>query len=218
MGEIIKVMYLHVDILGPHVIEGHYDVLGPDGQIILPSCWEGTVKPGMSFTMHMWPMDAITKPPPRPYISAGVPPPFPRPPLPPVPHGHGIAGTRLPLPPAPVSLGMPAPPRPPVFPLGPPRPPLPVIIKSRRRIRSRYSNGSLSSYCSDSDELYSDSDVENEEADLGIKIDLAEEKKEAKLSVKELLIKWTNAVDVDVAESTSYSSTDSDTETSLVDD
>jgi hypothetical protein len=36
MEELINQAFLHVDVVGPHVIHGHYDVIGPNGEIILP--------------------------------------------------------------------------------------------------------------------------------------------------------------------------------------
>lgn len=57
MEELIKQAFLHVDVIGPHVQEGHYDLIGPNGEIILPSVWERVVEPDWSITMHMWPMD-----------------------------------------------------------------------------------------------------------------------------------------------------------------
>jgi len=57
MEELIKQAFLHVDVIGPHVHEGHYDLLGPNGEIILPSVWEKVVEPDWAITMHMWPMD-----------------------------------------------------------------------------------------------------------------------------------------------------------------
>ncbi|XDG05960.1 hypothetical protein ABKA04_005575 [Annulohypoxylon sp. FPYF3050] len=36
MEELIKQAFLHVDIIGPHVQAGHYDLIGPNGEIILP--------------------------------------------------------------------------------------------------------------------------------------------------------------------------------------
>jgi len=56
-------------VLGQHVHEGHYDLVGPDGDIILPQVWEWYVKPGLAITMHMWPM------PEPPRKSALLPPP-----------------------------------------------------------------------------------------------------------------------------------------------
>ncbi|KKP02600.1 hypothetical protein THAR02_05288 [Trichoderma harzianum] len=55
--DLIKQAFSQVDILGPHVQAGHYDLTGPDGKIILPSVWEETVEPGLHITMTMWPLD-----------------------------------------------------------------------------------------------------------------------------------------------------------------
>src|SRR5690348_18502003 len=57
MEELIKQAFLHVDVIGPHVQDGHYDLIGPNGEIILPTVWEKVVEPDWSITMHMWPMD-----------------------------------------------------------------------------------------------------------------------------------------------------------------
>ncbi|KAH9215259.1 hypothetical protein DL95DRAFT_299266, partial [Leptodontidium sp. 2 PMI_412] len=47
--ELIRQAFLHVDILGPHVNEGHYDLIcangGLSGEIILPQVWETLVEP-----------------------------------------------------------------------------------------------------------------------------------------------------------------------------
>lgn len=56
MEELIKQAFLHVDVIGPHVHEGHYDLVGPNGQVILPQVWQSLVQPGWNVTMHMWPM------------------------------------------------------------------------------------------------------------------------------------------------------------------
>lgn len=61
MEELIRQALAHVEGIGPHVGEGHYDLLSPNGEVILPKVWETTVQPGWSITMHMWPMP---KPPP----------------------------------------------------------------------------------------------------------------------------------------------------------
>jgi len=62
MEELIKQAFMHVDLLGPHVADGHYDLIGPNGEIILPQVWETMIEPDWSITMHMWPMPE--KPPP----------------------------------------------------------------------------------------------------------------------------------------------------------
>jgi hypothetical protein len=53
---LIKQSFLHVDVIGQHVQEGHYDLMGPDGSIILPQLWETMVRPDWEVTMHMWPL------------------------------------------------------------------------------------------------------------------------------------------------------------------
>ena len=47
---------MHVDDIGERVALGHFDLVGPEGEIILPRVWEDSVEPGWSITMHMWPM------------------------------------------------------------------------------------------------------------------------------------------------------------------
>jgi hypothetical protein len=54
--ELIRSAFLHVEVIGPHVAEGHYDLVGPNGEIILPPIWETVVEPDWTITMHMWPM------------------------------------------------------------------------------------------------------------------------------------------------------------------
>ncbi|KAI0449404.1 hypothetical protein F5B21DRAFT_49132 [Xylaria acuta] len=56
MQELIEAAFLHVDVIGSEVREGHYDLVGPDGAIILPQTWEEIIQPGWNISMHMWPM------------------------------------------------------------------------------------------------------------------------------------------------------------------
>ena len=56
MEDLIRQAFLHVDIIGPHVVEGHYDLIGPNSEIILPGVWETVIEPDWTITMHMWPM------------------------------------------------------------------------------------------------------------------------------------------------------------------
>lgn len=60
MEELIRYAFLHVAVIGPHVADGHYDLLGPSGEIILPQVWESLVEPHWAVTMHMWPMPELT--------------------------------------------------------------------------------------------------------------------------------------------------------------
>ena len=56
MSKLIAEAFSFVDVLGPHVAEGHYDLVSSDGYIILPSLWHVMVQPGWTVTMHMWPL------------------------------------------------------------------------------------------------------------------------------------------------------------------
>ncbi|KAJ5124611.1 Tetratricopeptide-like helical [Penicillium bovifimosum] len=56
MEELIRQAFVHIDVIGPHVAEGHYDLVGPNGDIILPQVWETVVEPDWAITMHMWPI------------------------------------------------------------------------------------------------------------------------------------------------------------------
>ncbi|KAF2230585.1 hypothetical protein EV356DRAFT_418723, partial [Viridothelium virens] len=57
MEELICQAFEHVDIIGYHVQERHYDLMGPNGEIILPQVWETVVQPDWNITMHLWPME-----------------------------------------------------------------------------------------------------------------------------------------------------------------
>ena len=61
MEGLIRQAFLHVDLLGPHVMEGHYDLIGPDGEIILPQVWDTMVKPDHAIEMQMWPIPELEK-------------------------------------------------------------------------------------------------------------------------------------------------------------
>lgn len=72
MEELIRQAFLHVEVIGPHVAEGHYDLIGPNGDIILPQIWDTVVEPDWTVTMHMWPI-----PEPKPKTPEPAPPPPP---------------------------------------------------------------------------------------------------------------------------------------------
>ncbi|KAI5358414.1 hypothetical protein Slin15195_G108670 [Septoria linicola] len=63
METLIKQAFLHVDMIGDHVHQGHYDLTGPDGEIILPQIWDSMIQPDWEVTMHLWPMEEEKKPP-----------------------------------------------------------------------------------------------------------------------------------------------------------
>lgn len=66
MQDLILQAFIQVDKLGPLVQEGHYDLLGPNQEIILPQVWETVVEPDWTVTMHMWPMPEPKPPTPPP--------------------------------------------------------------------------------------------------------------------------------------------------------
>ena len=59
MKYLITEAFHHVADLGPDVADGHYDLVGPQNEIILPSIWEAVVKPGWKISMHMWPLPEL---------------------------------------------------------------------------------------------------------------------------------------------------------------
>ncbi|KAF5879024.1 putative tpr repeat protein oca3 protein [Botrytis fragariae] len=62
ISELIKAAFLHVEIIGPHVSEGHYDIMNPAGEVILPQLWQDHVQPGWEISMSMWPIPGPPKP------------------------------------------------------------------------------------------------------------------------------------------------------------
>lgn len=70
MEDLIKQAFLHIEVIGPHVAEGHYDLVGPNGDIILPQVWETVVEPDWTITMHMWPIPEKPKEPDPPAAEA----------------------------------------------------------------------------------------------------------------------------------------------------
>lgn len=56
MEVLIRQAFANVDVIGMQVMEGHFDLTGPNGEIILPQVWDKTVQPDWEVSMHMWPM------------------------------------------------------------------------------------------------------------------------------------------------------------------
>lgn len=73
MEELIKQAFLHIEVIGPHVAEGHYDLIGPNGDIILPQVWETVLEPDWTITMHMWPIPEKPKENPSSPADGGAP-------------------------------------------------------------------------------------------------------------------------------------------------
>ncbi|KAI9848728.1 MAG: hypothetical protein M1837_006815 [Sclerophora amabilis] len=118
MEALIKQAFMHVDLIGSHVIEGHYDLIGPDGEIILPQVWETMIEPDWSITMKMWPIPEPPPPPPDPppeteeeqqvvVIEPGAPPTVVRSPPPGEAAAAGPTGVPPPPPPVPGPPGGP---------------------------------------------------------------------------------------------------------------
>ena len=114
MEDLIKQAFLHVDVIGPHVADGHYDLVGPDGEIILPQVWKTVIEPDWTITMHLWP---IPEPPPEPApADPVVDVPVAAAPAPEVKHGKGIKKKKQAAAPPPAP---PVPPPPPAAPAAP---------------------------------------------------------------------------------------------------
>lgn len=75
MEGLIRQAFLHIEAIGSHVLEGHYDLVGPNGDIILPQVWETVIEPDWTITMHMWPSSDKPKQPGA--LAAGPPKPLP---------------------------------------------------------------------------------------------------------------------------------------------
>lgn len=71
MEALINQAFAHIENIGPHVKQGHYDLIGPDKEIIMPDYWEDSITPGMQVSMMLWP---IPEPPPPPMdpLAAGL--------------------------------------------------------------------------------------------------------------------------------------------------
>lgn len=63
MEGLINQAFAHIDGLAEHVMNGRYDLIGPDKEIIMPNYWESTIEPNMHITMMLWP---IPEPPKEP--------------------------------------------------------------------------------------------------------------------------------------------------------
>ncbi|RMZ78209.1 hypothetical protein DV738_g4004, partial [Chaetothyriales sp. CBS 135597] len=56
MEGLINQAFQHIENLAEHVHSGHYDLLGPDKEIIMPQYWNQTIEPDMHITMMLWPL------------------------------------------------------------------------------------------------------------------------------------------------------------------
>ena len=72
MEGLIQQAFAHIDKIGHHVLQGHYDLIGPDKEIIMPDYWEDSVSPGIHITMMLWPIPE-PEPEPEPVLDFGDP-------------------------------------------------------------------------------------------------------------------------------------------------
>ena len=81
MERLITQHCVDVENLNSNAQEGHYDLIGPDDEIILPQVWETMIKPDTLVEMRMWPMagdrrswrEPLSGPlPPRPPLARAV--------------------------------------------------------------------------------------------------------------------------------------------------
>ena len=46
MQTLIAESFSHIDTISPHIAEGNFDIVGPNGDIIMPGVWDLAVQPG----------------------------------------------------------------------------------------------------------------------------------------------------------------------------
>jgi hypothetical protein len=56
MHGLISQAFLHIDSMSTGVLEGQFDLLNSDGEIIMPTYWDSVIQPGWHITMQMWPL------------------------------------------------------------------------------------------------------------------------------------------------------------------
>ncbi|KAI5199787.1 hypothetical protein E4T39_06057 [Aureobasidium subglaciale] len=56
METLIRQAFVNIERIGPHVANGHYHLLGPNSEIILPQVWDIVVQPGWDIKMQLWPL------------------------------------------------------------------------------------------------------------------------------------------------------------------
>ncbi|KAI1073919.1 hypothetical protein F5B20DRAFT_565553 [Whalleya microplaca] len=54
MVDLIEQSSHRIEIIGPLIKAGHYDLIAPDGSTILPSVWEQCIEPGWLVSMRLW--------------------------------------------------------------------------------------------------------------------------------------------------------------------
>lgn len=69
MRHLVEQAFAHIEDIGRDVLDGRYDLMGPDGRIILPQVWEMVIQPDWDIKMELWPVPAN----PVPEVMVGMP-------------------------------------------------------------------------------------------------------------------------------------------------
>lgn len=56
IDELIQQAFSHVDVVGPQVRAGRFDLIAPNGDMILKGQWESLIQPDWTIAMSMWPI------------------------------------------------------------------------------------------------------------------------------------------------------------------
>ena len=62
MVSLVEEAYPHDEFPYPQLAKGHYDFLGPSGDVLLPGIWESSVGPGGKVTLRLWPLNGFGNP------------------------------------------------------------------------------------------------------------------------------------------------------------
>ena len=63
ISQLITQAFTHIEGLDDHVSQGRFDLVAPDGSLILPSLWNSMVRPGMEVSMTIWPLPELPQDP-----------------------------------------------------------------------------------------------------------------------------------------------------------
>ncbi|KAK5653477.1 hypothetical protein OQA88_8963 [Cercophora sp. LCS_1] len=217
MKNLIDTAFLNVDIIGPPVLRGFYDLI-INGDIIMPSLWSSSIRPGDRVAMHMWPMNDLVGPPPgRPFGARPPPPPLPTPmrggPMPPPPPPPPPPAPRFafpgafppPPPPGPIfgafSSMPPPPPPPPPGGFSAVRPkPYPygaeIIDVAPGKPCEGNQTSTVLAWMAGKPKKDENEMTKKEEQELKV-VDFREVLDKEKMKTTDMLKKWTNATDVE---------------------
>lgn len=56
MEDLITQLFADNESIEPYVSKSQYDLVGPEGEVILPQDWEEVIEPGWTITMQIWPV------------------------------------------------------------------------------------------------------------------------------------------------------------------